>query len=201
MRGKYRHFIDGERIYLREIRPSDATKEYCSWMNDPEVLRHLESQYYEGPYTLDLLSDYIQKTLQNPNVAFFAIVAKDKDKFIGTVKLESVTPTDLPVHRYCYIGFLIGDKSYWGKGYATEAIRLTVRYAFESLKLHKLFASCYGENKAAIKALQNAGFEIEYVSKSKRFFNGRFIDEVGLAILNKDDELEATWNPKKLKRH
>lgn len=36
--------IDGERIYLRELKEEDALKKYCRWINDPKVNKFLETK-------------------------------------------------------------------------------------------------------------------------------------------------------------
>ena len=59
------------------------------------------------------------------------------------------------------MGLLIGDKSYWGKGYATEAIGLVSSYAFETLNLFKVTAGCYEGNVGSLKAFLKDDFKEE----------------------------------------
>ena len=56
------------------------------------------------------------------------------------------------------ISYFIGEKDRWGKGYATEAIGLVTRFAFETCKLHYIMAGIYASNISSIKALQKSGF-------------------------------------------
>ena len=55
------------------------------------------------------------------------------------------------MHRFADIGIIIGDDAYWGRGFASEAIKLVISYAFDRLKLHKLTAGCYATNAGATK--------------------------------------------------
>ncbi|MBR4820433.1 GNAT family N-acetyltransferase, partial [bacterium] len=41
-------------------------------------------------------------------------------------------------HKYADVGFLIGEKDYWGKGIATEAIKLATDFAFNTLGLQTI---------------------------------------------------------------
>ena len=50
---------------------------------------------------------------------FLPFAIKTTDKHIGNIKLGPINW----IHRYGDISLLIGDKDYWGKGIATEAIR------------------------------------------------------------------------------
>src|SRR3972149_2198414 len=115
---EFKHFIEGNRIYLRDISLSDAyNKDYCKWMNDQEVVQYTESRFQK--HTVRTLRSYILHVNSSNNV-FLAIVLKDGDRHIGNIKIGSINP----VHHTADIGIIIGDKSCWGKGYGTEAIRL-----------------------------------------------------------------------------
>jgi len=172
-----RHFIEGERIYLREVRPSDVNENYYSWMNDPEVTRYLESRFY--PNSMEGLHEYVASKLGDRDNVFLAIVLKEGDRHIGNIKLGPINW----IHRLADVGILIGEKACWGKGYATEAIRLVANYAFRMLNLHKLTAGCYELNQGSAKAFQKAGFVIDGVRKQHHYCDAAYIDAVLLGML------------------
>jgi ribosomal-protein-alanine N-acetyltransferase len=172
-----RHFIQGERIYLREVRPSDVNENYYRWMNDPEVTQYLESRFY--PNSMERLGDYVTSKLGDRDNVFLAIILKDDDQHIGNIKLG---PIDW-IHRFADVGIIIGDKSNWGKGYATEAIRLVVNYAFKKLNLHKVTAGCYANNSGAVKAFEKADFQLEGHRKKHFFCNDQYVDWILLGIV------------------
>jgi RimJ/RimL family protein N-acetyltransferase len=176
----YRPFIEGERIFLRAVLPSDVTERYSRWMNDPEVSRFLESRL--RPSSLDTITAYVRTMGEAPDFLFLAIVLKEGDLHIGNIKLG---PIDW-VHRFAEVALLIGEKSCWGKGLGTETIRLIVRYAFETLNLHKLTATVYADNHGSIKAFEKAGFCQEGLRKEQRFSGGRYIDEALFGIVRSD---------------
>lgn len=175
---KYNLFVDGERIYLREIRVSDVDKNYCNWMKDQEVIRFLESRFEK--WSNHKLRNYVRKINKNRDYLFWAIIFKDSGKHIGNIKIGPINRT----HKFADLGIIIGEKKFWGQGLATEAIKLVVDYCFDKLKLHKLTAGAYRNNIASIKAFKKAGFKIEGIRKEHCLYNGNYLDVVLLGIVN-----------------
>lgn len=172
------HFIEGGRLYLREVRLTDVNESYYRWMNDPGVTRYLESRFF--PNDPDSLRDYVRDRLKDRSSIFLAIVLKERDRHIGNIKLG---PVDW-IHRLADVGIMIGEKDCWGKGYATEAIGLVVQLAFFRLNLHKLTAGYYTGNAGSAKAFGNNGFLVEGLRKSHRFCEGVYTDTVILGLVH-----------------
>jgi len=170
-------FIEGVNIYLRGVYSLDANANYCSWMNDTEVTQYLESRFY--PHSVESIASYISQVNASSDSVLLAIVVRDKDIHIGNIKVGSINW----IHRYADVGILIGDKTYWGKGFAVEAIKLVVDYAFKKLNLHRLEAGCYSNNIRSIKAFKKAGFIEEGCLKQRYFCDGGYVDRVCLGIL------------------
>jgi ribosomal-protein-alanine N-acetyltransferase len=63
-------------------------------------------------------------------------------------------------HDHAELGYWIGVP-YWGNGYATEAARALVRYGFEELALHRIYASHTSSNPASGKILAKVGMKHE----------------------------------------
>ncbi len=176
---KYHGFLEGERIYFREVRLDDVNENYYRWMNDSSVNDYLESRFY--PHSLKTLEDYVLSKLGDEQNVFFAIVLKGDNRHIGNIKLGPINA----IHRFADIGIIIGETDCWGKGYGTEAILLMVDYAFNKLNLHKLTAGCYVNNKGSIKAFKKAGFLQEGIRKSQYYCKGKYVDDVLLGIVNR----------------
>jgi RimJ/RimL family protein N-acetyltransferase len=173
------HYIEGDRIYLRELRLSDVNEDYYRWMNDAEVTQYLESRFSDN--SLESIRNYVAGKQGKQDCIFLAIVLKEGNRHIGNIKLEPINR----IHSHAELGIIIGSKTVWGKGYATEAIRLAVDYAFHKLNLHRVTAGCYSNNEFSIKAFKKVGFEIEGVRKEHFLSNGRYVDHVLLGITRK----------------
>jgi [ribosomal protein S5]-alanine N-acetyltransferase len=178
-------FIEGKKIYLRGLYLSDVNYSYHHWMNDPDVTAYTESRFY--PHTMDDLRDYVTNINRNRDNVFLAILLRDGGRHIGNIKLGPINW----IHRFADVALIIGEKDCWGKGYATEAIRLMVDYAFNKLNLHKLTAGCYETNQGSAKCFQKAGFTIEGCRKSHYFCNGMFVNAILLGLLNSKDVINS----------
>lgn len=137
--------LQGEKIFLRRLTEDDASEDYVRWMNDPEINQYLESRFYT--HTIESTKAFIRSVTNDSNYQF-GIFDKATSKHIGNIKIGSINA----YHRFADIGFLIGEKEYWGKGIATEAIRLATDFGFNFLKLHKLFGGAYSPNMGSVKS-------------------------------------------------
>ncbi|MFA6003053.1 MAG: GNAT family protein [Elusimicrobiota bacterium] len=173
-------FLEGERIYLREVRVEDVNEAYYRWMNDSSINQFLESRFF--PHTLETLRDYVSKKMGDESSVFLAIVLKKGHRHIGNIKIGPINTA----HRIADIGILLGEKDCWGKGYATEAVRLLVGYAFDTLNLHKVTAGCYAPNKGSIKAFKKVGFVEEGLRKQHCYCGGEYVDDVLLGLCRTD---------------
>ncbi|MBI3803045.1 MAG: GNAT family N-acetyltransferase [Nitrospirae bacterium] len=181
-------FLEGKRIYLREVRSSDVNERYHRWMNDPEVTQFLESRFF--PNSLEKLQEYVSGKQGDRDNIFLAIILKEGERHIGNIKLGPIEW----IHRIADIGVLIGEKDCWGKGYATEAIHLISDYAFNVLNLHKVNAGCYGTNEGSARAFQKAGFVVEGVRKGQFYANGLYVDDILLGLIRPDCNGGGDWH-------
>lgn len=173
-----RYFAEAQRIYLREVRPSDVNDNYYRWMNDPDITEFLESRFF--PNSVESLCGYVASKAGDHNNVFLAIVLKNADRHIGNIKMG---PIDW-VHRSAEIGIIIGEKDCWGQGLATESIAALCGYAFDTLNLHRLTAGCYHGNHGSLRAFEKAGFTVEGTRKSQFFSRGRYVDHVLFGKVN-----------------
>ena len=171
----YRPFIGSERLLLREVRVEDAHGAYYHWMNDPEITQYLESRF--TPHSVEQLEEFVRGVQKDRRNIFLAIVLRESQQHIGNIKLG---PIDWN-HRMADIGIVLGERSCWGKGIATEAIALISQYAFDVLNLRKLNAGCYATNGGSVRALEKAGFHVEAVRKAHYFSHGSYVDAIQLS--------------------
>jgi [ribosomal protein S5]-alanine N-acetyltransferase len=143
---------------------------YPRWMNDKEVVRYLESRF--ARQTKPNIREFVRKTLANENAVFLAIMAKNHIH-IGNIKLSIDR-----IHKTAEIGIVIGERAYWGKGYATEAIKTVSRYAFGELGLHKLTAGVYSDNIGSLRAFLKAGFVEEGRLREQYISDGKRVDRI-----------------------
>lgn len=148
--------LETNNVYLRSLTSDDASTAYLSWLQDSEITSFLEIRF-RPPQSIRQLNVYIQQMNTDPDVLLTGIFKKENSQHIGNIKLGPINR----FHQVAEIGFLVGERQEWGKGYASEAIRTLCQYAFEELRLEKITAGCYEKNEGSRRALLKAGFRHE----------------------------------------
>lgn len=167
--------IKGNQIQLKILRIDDVSQAYVEWLNDPEINQFLET----SEQTLESVRSFVDAQYKSKESYLFGIF--DKETHIGNIKIGPINK-----HNTASIGLLIGDKSYWGKGIASEAIGLCARFAFTELNLDKVHAGCYENNMGSYKAFTKNGFVEEGRLRKQIDFNGERIDSYVLGLLKSE---------------
>jgi RimJ/RimL family protein N-acetyltransferase len=175
-------FLQGKKLYLRPPTKDDIPF-FIRWMNDQEVTQFLatflpiteagEIEWLEG----------LQKN-QDKDLVFVIVDAKTH-KPIGLMGLHRINWKD----RTTTTGARIGEKSYWGKGYGSEAKMLLLHYAFHTLNLRKVCSLVLSFNGRSKAYSEKCGYKIEGTLKKQIFKDGRYWDEIHMAVFKKD------WEP------
>ncbi len=151
---------------------------YHRWINDFEVTRY----YLDTPRPQALeerAAWYERLNAANLNDIDFAIYELATMRPIGRVGLEDISYQ----HRRASFGILIGEKECWGKGYGTEATRLTLDYGFRLLGLHNIMLSVSSANTAAIRAYTRAGFHVVGARRECRREGDSVLDSIFMDCL------------------
>lgn len=99
------------------------------------------------------------------------------EDLIGATSL-SISAT----HRHGELGYWIGA-TFWGMGYATEAARVFIAYAFTELGLHRIQARHFQRNPASGRVMQKLGMQLEGVHRDAYLRWGRFEDTALYGVL------------------
>jgi RimJ/RimL family protein N-acetyltransferase len=78
------------------------------------------------------------------------------------------------------------NRHYWGRGYATEAARALIEFAFRTHKAHRVFTSCEVDNAASVRVLEKAGMQREGFIRESDWIRGAWHDQYIYAILRRD---------------
>lgn len=162
--------LNSSRLLLRALEPSDLNANYLGWLNDPEVNRYLETRFL--PQTMEALQAYWQVHRDDPASPWFAICLQADGRHIGNIKLGPIQW----LHRRADISLFIGDRTCWGKGYASEAIAAVRDWAFADLDLQKLNAGVYAGNIGSRRAFEKCGFELEGTLRQEAVNSGQRLD-------------------------
>lgn len=173
----YDGLLKGQKVNLRSLTVADCEGPYLKWLNDPEINRYLESRLSEQ--TPESTRRFVQHMRQSQDNYFFAIVLKEDGRHVGNIKIGPIHPH----YKNAFVGYMIGDKSCWGQGLATEAIRLATRFCFDELCLHKVSAGVIAPNAGSIRALEKCGFRLEGTFRDEVLIDGKYEDTLRYGIL------------------
>jgi RimJ/RimL family protein N-acetyltransferase len=171
-------FLVGNKIYLRPLEKEDA-KIFLPWFNDPQVTRYVVAY---RPINLRAEEEFIDKALQDEHGLGLGIVIKGTDQLIGGTGLHHIDFRN----RHASFGLTIGAKEEWGKGYGTEATRLMVQYAFETLNLNRVWLHVLEFNERGIRAYEKVGFQREGILRQAAFREGRYWNTIVMGILREE---------------
>jgi RimJ/RimL family protein N-acetyltransferase len=173
-------FLIGPSVYLRPLEIADA-RTIVPWLNDPEVTRNLRR--YQ-PMTLAEEEEFLRRLPESATDLALGIALRADDRLVGATGLHKMDTRN----RHAELGIFIGDKSAWGKGHGTEATRLLVRHAFDTLNLNRVWLHVYEYNEAALRVYQKVGFRTEGRLRQDTFRDGRFWDTIVMGVLREEWE-------------
>ncbi|MCI0377671.1 MAG: GNAT family N-acetyltransferase [Gemmataceae bacterium] len=164
-------YLIGQTVYLRPVERDDADL-VAPWVNDPEV-----RWYLAGRPPINQVSelDYIDRMSRSEHDLVLLIVRVEDDRRIGMQGLHQI---DFRNRHACF-GIALGDKEAWGQGYGTEATRLLLQHAFETMNLNRVWLQVYEYNERAMRSYLKLGFKKEGVLRQENFRKGKYWDRFG----------------------
>lgn len=112
----------------------------------------------------------------------FLICRREDGLIVGKANLFQIIRRGL---QSACVGYLVA-REHTRKGYATEALELVLRFAFQKVKLHRVEADIQPQNKASLALAQRAGFIREGISRRYVKISGRWRDHERWALLVDD---------------
>lgn len=159
---------------IRKLEYNDATK-MLEWMHDPNINCYFRSDF--SKMTLNDVMNFIQNSFDDKN-QHFAIV-NEKNEYMGTISLKNINKIDNNA-EYAIVTRTVAH----GKGLALEATMEILNYAFNELKLHKVYLNVLEENGRANRFYEKCGFKYEGMSKEMFYINGKYHNLNWYAIEN-----------------
>jgi RimJ/RimL family protein N-acetyltransferase len=120
--------------------------------------------------------------LVSPEQYLFAIVRDGAH--LGNIKIGPINPH----HSYADVSYFVGERSVWGRGLATDAIRIASRFGFDRLGLHRLQAGVYAGNLGSARSLEKGGYRQEGIWRSAVVGSDGWEDVLRYGRLREDPE-------------
>lgn len=162
---------------IRRLKPKDADF-MLEWMHDKEINRAFRYPFSQS--TKESVLMFI-KNSYNENNQHFAVV-DEQDEYLGTVSLKNISRQNGSA-EYAVV---LRQKAQ-GTGVARKATEELIRYAFEELRLHKVYLNVLDINEKAKHFYQKCGFVYEGTAKDAIRLNGKYESLSWYGIINNEE--------------
>jgi len=174
----------GELTRLAAWDPDADAEELAAWHSEPEFQRLGFDQGARPLSTAEARTQMERWRDDWPASVTFAVRALDDDRLIGMTRLYDVDH----LHGSAVLGLSVGRRSEWGRGFGTDASRVTIRYGFQELNLHRIWLDVFGYNDRARALYERLGFEVEGRLREHMLRDGRRYDVILMGLLRSE------WN-------
>jgi RimJ/RimL family protein N-acetyltransferase len=168
----------GRITYLRAMEETDIAI-IRDWNFDPEIRKSFVNSF---PVSLYEQKKWFEKQMNDNSKKKLIICDKETNAAIGLISAMKIDY----INRNCEVGWTIGNKSFWGKGHAVDAIFTFCDLLFQQFNMHMLYGYVLSTNEKTLYFDEHKiGFEITGKYKDFYFKDGKYIDNV-IVCLFKD---------------
>ncbi|MBR6400432.1 MAG: GNAT family N-acetyltransferase [Firmicutes bacterium] len=149
-------YIDGENITIKKLTQNDAAA-LAEMAADKDVYRFLPTFLFERKYNdaATAIKKIYDECFANRESVILGIYLKENGDFCGLAELYGFNDG---IHKIS-IGYRLAKK-YWGRGIASETVRLMVGYLYSQTDTQIITASTMVENHASARVLEKNGFDM-----------------------------------------
>lgn len=172
--------LETERLLLRKTIKEDIDELFYIELN-PNVRRYL-GVHKVGTSLNDNRNYFDFSKYDNLDFYRWSIIEKNTNKLLGCIYLN--------VHdekaRIYGIDYFLREDS-WNKGYATEASKCILNFAFEKLNVNRIESSGAKSNPGTLKVMEHIGLKYEGVRKDGIFYYYGGIQDLVLYGITKEE--------------
>lgn len=162
--------------------PEAMAKGFARWARDSEYARLADSEPAQL-WSEQKHRERIGKQLEEDgrDAWHFSIRTLAEDVLIGEIGIRPRWE-----HADAWVGIAIGDRTYWGRGCGSDAMRLIIRFGFYELGLYRISLSLHSYNQRARRAYEKLGFVYEGTQRGDTFREGRRTDGIFMGLLRRE---------------
>lgn len=146
------------------------------WMHDEEILSLFQNDF--SKMTEEDVRNFIMFSFTKEN-QHFAIVDNENDEYLGTISLKNINIKNRNAEFA-----ICTRKKIRGCGVNNIAVKLLINYAFNNLKLHKIYLNVLSSNLRAKKFYEKMDFKYEGTFKNHIYIQGKYEDLEWYGIIN-----------------
>ncbi len=158
-----------DRLILREFEASDWP-DVLAYQSDPRYLRYYYWEARTEEDVREFVGMFVRWRREEPRSRFQLAITERGN--------EGVVIGNCGIRRgdrgsgLAEIGYEIAPE-FWGHGYATEAARAMLGFAFDTLRLHRVWATCIAENIGSARVMEKLGMKLEGRLREHEWFKDR----------------------------
>jgi RimJ/RimL family protein N-acetyltransferase len=169
--------LTGTRVRLRPLRSDDAD-DLFALHSDPRVMRYWSHTAWTAREQAVARIAQLERDRAGAEFYTWATTIEAADRLVGTVSLFAINRA----HHRADIGYALAPDT-WGRGYATDALRLAIAFAFETIDLARLEADIDPRNEASCRLVERVGFVREGLLRQRWHVAGEVTDSAMFGLL------------------
>lgn len=169
-----------DRLILRKFILEDAHQMFTNWASNPLTSRYLSWEAHTSEEeTKELLRSWIS-SYEEQCTYNWVVQLKDSQEIIGSIMVVKQKEE----FQTCEIGYSYGPK-YWGKGYATEALREVCCYLLNEIEYRLVEAYHVSGNPASGRVMEKVGMKKDGVLRQRQVDKntGAIYDLIGYSVV------------------
>ncbi len=181
--------LTGQRVFLRALEARDLDPIWEAYQDfDLEVITSGDAP----PVSDHQVRAFWKRRIKHPapEMRYFVIEPLPDQpgagRFAGMCNLQDIDMRN----RHAELGIWIGVRDLRGLGYGTDAIRALLPYAFEVVRLEKLYLGVYDFNEAGLRCYERLGFRYEGRLRHQIYYAGQYWDEWPMRLLRSEWDLD-----------
>ena len=171
--------LETDRLFIRDYKSTDLD-DLHKLLSDKQTMYFLDDI---ATNTLEESAQNLETALLNADGHYFCICHKETGAYIGSIGYTITA--DTPPGKVVHLGYFLLPHQH-GNGYAAEAARKVIAFAFYKDGCIRMTTACYKENEPSRRVMEKVGFRKEGERIKAQYHDGKMKDRLGYAI-NKDE--------------
>lgn len=177
-----KYTIKTDRLGLRNWKDGDLLA-MAALNADPEVMR-----YFPKTQSLEETQQFIlrmQAHFSKAGYCYFAVERLEDNAFLGFIGIM-YQDYEADFTPCVDIGWRLA-RPFWGNGYATEGAKACLKFAFEILRLEKVYSLASQSNVPSINVMKKLGMVHQYDFDHSKLLDYPSIKSCALYLKNRSD--------------
>jgi ribosomal-protein-alanine N-acetyltransferase len=160
--------LESENIVLKKVEETDLEELFSIYSND-NVFKYCGIIPKKNKETVKSMIGHFERDYNKKSRIKWGVYYKnDNMKLVGIIEVFDINQKINMVT----IGYFLAE-AYWGKGIATESLKILVRYLFENVEVNRIQAEVMPNNNESIKVLIKNGFIKEGTLRQASLWSGK----------------------------